>query len=344
MAHVNSYSKITLNWTASRDNVGVTQYKVFRDNRYYKTVLAPAVSMIDSGLADNTIYKYTVAALDSAGNQSNQSVVVEGRTPVITGKSLYNNKCSGCHGRQDPRTSYSRKLGATATLITDALANPNAMGWPSTVAPPLILSTYEIAAIVTALRVVVLPPSQIADSFTYIPPVGTRQYLAHKFRQIFLPVSPSTDPAASAQDAAIDVVITKNIFQQVGALGGPCSRYDAYCQGELSMAVTLFAPMLPVTNAARRGYMTRACDEVLSSSGAVSNALARAGLSSSSVADAASIKAIYQLFYLNDTPAQAVSDAILDVHQGAKNSPLSNFDAWRYSLTAVCDSVGVDSL
>ena len=110
------------------------------------------------------------------------------------------------------------------------------------------------------------------------------------------------------------------------------------------MAVTLFAPMLPVTNAARRGYMTRACDEVLSRSGAVSNALARAGLSSSSVADAASIKAIYQLFYLNDTPAQAVSDAILDVHQGAKNSPLSNFDAWRYSLTAVCDSVGVDSL
>ena len=330
---VNSYRRITLSWDAATDNAGgsgVKEYKVFRNNLFFRTVSAPAVDMNDVTVAPDTTYNYRVAAVDVAGNQSTQSIGASGRTPVINGAAIYRSKtCETCHGV----ISSSAKMGASEVLITMALANIPAM-------ESISLSTYEIEAIAKALRPVEPPDSEKTERFTYLPPVGTRHYITHKFQKIFLPSSATYD----ANDRAIELRIKNTLTSQVGALGGPCSRYDGDCLGEAAMAVTLFAPMLPVTNAARRGYMTRACDEVLSNNKAVTNALTRAGLTTASAATAGTIRAIYQLFYLNYTPVGAVSDAVLAVHQRAIFLGFSTLDAWRYSLTAVCDSVGVDSL
>src|SRR5207247_2692407 len=70
-ATADSASQITLAWSPAADNVGVTGYQVFRNgvqigiasgNRYQITGISPV-----------TVYTYTVAAFDAAGNTSGKS-------------------------------------------------------------------------------------------------------------------------------------------------------------------------------------------------------------------------------------------------------------------------------
>jgi alpha-mannosidase len=71
-------SQIRLAWTASTDDVGVTGYRVRRNGAAIATVAAS--SYTDSGLAPDTAYTYTVAALDAAGNSSPESAPASART------------------------------------------------------------------------------------------------------------------------------------------------------------------------------------------------------------------------------------------------------------------------
>ena len=65
---------ITLSWTASSDNVGVTAYQVFRGATLVGTVGSPTFT--DTGLTASTAYSYQVLAVDAGGNQSARSVVL----------------------------------------------------------------------------------------------------------------------------------------------------------------------------------------------------------------------------------------------------------------------------
>src|SRR3989344_963005 len=69
-------SSLTLNWTASTDNVGVRNYIIYRNGSPIATVAHPATTYPDTGLSSNTSYTYTVAADDVAGNVSAQSTSV----------------------------------------------------------------------------------------------------------------------------------------------------------------------------------------------------------------------------------------------------------------------------
>ena len=68
-----STTAIDLTWTASTDDVGVTGYKVFRDEIEIGTTTTPSYS--DTGLTANTAYDYSVKAFDAAGNLSELSNV-----------------------------------------------------------------------------------------------------------------------------------------------------------------------------------------------------------------------------------------------------------------------------
>ena len=62
-------ARIDLSWNASTDNVGVTGYIVRRNGTPVATPVA--ISYADTaGLSPGTTYRYTVAALDAAGNSS----------------------------------------------------------------------------------------------------------------------------------------------------------------------------------------------------------------------------------------------------------------------------------
>lgn len=61
----------SLSWSASSDNVGVTEYEVFSSGISIGTVTSTGANI--TGLTANTTYSYTVSAKDAAGNSSNQS-------------------------------------------------------------------------------------------------------------------------------------------------------------------------------------------------------------------------------------------------------------------------------
>lgn len=66
-----SSSQISLTWSASTDNVGVSGYKVLRNGSQVGT--ASSTSYSDTGLSASTTYVYSVSAFDAAGNTSSAS-------------------------------------------------------------------------------------------------------------------------------------------------------------------------------------------------------------------------------------------------------------------------------
>ncbi len=73
---------VSLTWTASTDNVGVTGYRIFRNGS--QIAIAATTSFTDSCLAASTSYTYTVSAFDAAGNASAQTAGV-GATTLAAG-------------------------------------------------------------------------------------------------------------------------------------------------------------------------------------------------------------------------------------------------------------------
>lgn len=68
-------SSISLSWTASTDNVGVTGYQVLRapgasGGTFSQVATSSTNSFVNTGLAANTTFRYQVRAVDAAGNAS----------------------------------------------------------------------------------------------------------------------------------------------------------------------------------------------------------------------------------------------------------------------------------
>jgi fibronectin type 3 domain-containing protein len=105
-------SQLALEWAASTDNVGVTGYQVYRD-RALVTTTSPT-AYLDAGLASGSTHTYVVRALDAAGNQSQPSVTVTGKTAQTSkGK---NGALSGV---------VVNAAGAALTNVTVSIAGSN---------------------------------------------------------------------------------------------------------------------------------------------------------------------------------------------------------------------------
>lgn len=74
-------SSVSLGWNAATDNIGVTGYRVYRDNNLEATT--SNTSITNSGLTANTSYNYQVSAIDAAGNESALTAIVIGTTDSL---------------------------------------------------------------------------------------------------------------------------------------------------------------------------------------------------------------------------------------------------------------------
>ena len=77
-----SSSQINLSWTASTDNVAVSGYRIYRNGLLIDSTAS--TSFQDTGRSPSTVYTYTVAAYDVAGNVSAQSSSASAGTPAST--------------------------------------------------------------------------------------------------------------------------------------------------------------------------------------------------------------------------------------------------------------------
>jgi chitodextrinase len=66
---------LTLTWTASTDDVGVTNYLIYKDNVLLETV-GNILSYSVTGLSTGTSYNFSVIARDAAGNLSPAATVI----------------------------------------------------------------------------------------------------------------------------------------------------------------------------------------------------------------------------------------------------------------------------
>ena len=84
-------NSLDLNWDASTDNVGVSEYEVFQDGNSIGTT--PSTNISVTGLSASTTYSYTVLARDGSSNQSAQSASLDATTqdPDTTAPSVPTN-------------------------------------------------------------------------------------------------------------------------------------------------------------------------------------------------------------------------------------------------------------
>jgi PQQ-dependent dehydrogenase (s-GDH family) len=63
-------TSMTISWTASTDNIGVTGYDIFRDGVKINASLLTSTSLDVTGLNNSTTYAFSIQAWDAAGNSS----------------------------------------------------------------------------------------------------------------------------------------------------------------------------------------------------------------------------------------------------------------------------------
>ena len=80
-ATASSATRIDLTWTASTDNVGVTNYEIYRDDVLLTTVGA-VTSYADTTVSPSTTYAYKLKAVDAAGNHSGFGNTSSANTPA----------------------------------------------------------------------------------------------------------------------------------------------------------------------------------------------------------------------------------------------------------------------
>lgn len=81
-ATATAFNKVSLKWTASTDNLGVTGYTIVRNGITIASAGATA-SYEDATAAPNTTYSYQVSARDAAGNKSSLSTAATVKTPDV---------------------------------------------------------------------------------------------------------------------------------------------------------------------------------------------------------------------------------------------------------------------
>ncbi|HLO89812.1 MAG TPA: fibronectin type III domain-containing protein [Lentimicrobium sp.] len=77
-------TSLTLSWTASTDNIGVTNYRIYQNNTQVGQTGNSTTTFNVSGLTASTAYSYYVRAEDAAGNLSANSNTINVTTAVAT--------------------------------------------------------------------------------------------------------------------------------------------------------------------------------------------------------------------------------------------------------------------
>lgn len=112
-------TSLTLSWTASTDNVGVTGYDVFQGNTNLGTATGTTFGI--TGLTPNTPYAFFVRAKDAAGNNSGNSNTVNVTT--LDGPSPGTEPCAASTTQNNTLHITNVSLGSINNSSTNAAYN-----------------------------------------------------------------------------------------------------------------------------------------------------------------------------------------------------------------------------
>lgn len=170
-------NSVSLSWTASTDNVGVTGYNIYINGTFYSTVTGTTATI--PGLSSGTTYSFYVIAKDAANNLSPQSNTVQGTTTTdtqvpttpanlaITGTSSNSVSLSW--------TASTDNVGVTGyNIYVDGTFHSTVTGTSATVSglnPSTTYSFYVVAA--DAANNLSAQSNSVQGTTTATPPAGT---------------------------------------------------------------------------------------------------------------------------------------------------------------------------
>jgi chitodextrinase len=148
-----SPTSTVLNWNPATDNVGVTDYKIYRDGFLVAPSTNGLVSYTDFNLAPGTTYTYTVKAVDAGGNTSFDSSAVNAGTSLDTSPpSVPTGLSAAAAGATQINLTWqpsSDNVGVTGYTIfrnTVQIATVSTNSFPDTNLVPNTLYTYRVSA------------------------------------------------------------------------------------------------------------------------------------------------------------------------------------------------------
>jgi chitodextrinase len=104
-------SSVSLAWTASTDNIGVSGYQIRQAGNVVGTTSATSFTV--GGLSPSTVYSFTVTAQDAAGNTSAPSTAVSATTDAAPNTNL-------ARGKATSESSHTQNLSSGNAVDGDA--------------------------------------------------------------------------------------------------------------------------------------------------------------------------------------------------------------------------------
>ncbi|MBD0256054.1 MAG: discoidin domain-containing protein, partial [Cytophagales bacterium] len=112
-------SSVSLSWSASTDNVGVTGYEVFVGTSTTAAATSTTTGATVTGLSAATTYSFTVKARDAAGNRSAASTALSVTTSAATtppaGSNLALNKPAVASSTENTTLTGAQAVDGSAT-------------------------------------------------------------------------------------------------------------------------------------------------------------------------------------------------------------------------------------
>ena len=141
---------VTVAWSPSSDNVGVTGYDVLRGGTRVATVGGSATSWTDTTVQPSTGYTYTVDAFDAAGNHSVESAPAGVTTPASSGGTgapivmimMENKPASAIVG--SPYAPYIQSMIHSGTLLSNVLGVAGGVVDTTAYTQPSLLAGLEL--------------------------------------------------------------------------------------------------------------------------------------------------------------------------------------------------------
>jgi chitodextrinase len=223
-------SSVSLSWTASTDDTGVTGYRVFRGTTQVGTVTT--TSYTDSGLAASTAYSYTVRAVDAAGNVSPASTAVTATTQS---------------GTTTPPPAGTGFVGAATAAGTTT---------STSVAAPAGAQTGDVLVAVVSTRGAPSIPTPAGWTAVRTDTVTTTMRQAVFVRALTSDTAASTWTLASAQPHVVQVLAFRGVSttSPVVAAGGAASTSTAITAP--SVAAAAGGPVVTFAGIARATTLT----------------------------------------------------------------------------------------
>ena len=253
------------------------------------------------------------------------------------GIALYMKNCASCHGSD---ISTSDKRNKNAGQITDAIRDQLTMNFLAET-----LSASDINLIANALSDS-LPPEPVTFKRTQ-PVIGNRTFVATNLTEIFV-----VDSAPDTFDADIVAIIKKYITGHPEAFGGNCSRYDSSCHdapcgfggsqclGHLQASMT--AAPLPSASPVSKGFMMRACEEIVTINKSTQTALSKAKLTPSSEINSSNVLKLMSFIHSERPMDTTSADELVKVAAEARKKGFPVLDQWKFVVLPICYSAAMD--